>query len=53
MSSTTALRILAAVGILACLPIGQMIAAERSIAAMGKAADAFLASLTPEQRQQA
>jgi len=53
MSSTTALRILVAVGILACLPIGQMIAAERSIAAMAQAGDAFLASLTPEQRQQA
>ena len=43
----------AAAGILACLPLGQMIAAERSISAMASAADGFLAALTPEQRQQA
>lgn len=53
MRSLTWLRILTAGALLACLPLGQMVAAERSIAAMTKAADAFLASLTPEQRQQA
>jgi hypothetical protein len=51
--SSTRVRILAAAGILACLPLGQMIAAERSIAAMSQAAARFLAELTPEQRQQA
>ena len=51
--TSTCLRLTAAAAILACLPLGQMVAAERSIAAMTKAADAFLASLTPEQRQQA
>ena len=51
--SPTRMRILAAAGILACLPLGQMIAAERSIAAMSQAATRFLAELTPEQRQQA
>jgi hypothetical protein len=44
-------RILVAGAILACLPLGQMIAAERSIAAMSKAAESFLAALTPDQRQ--
>jgi hypothetical protein len=53
MTSSTRLRVLAAGAILACLPIGQMIAAERSIAAMSQAATRFLAELTPEQRQQA
>mgnify|MGYP001285209860 CR=1 FL=1 len=53
MRSLTWLRILTAGALLACLPLGQMVAAERSIAAMTKAADAFLASLTPEQRRQA
>jgi hypothetical protein len=47
------MRILAAAGILACLPLGRMIAAERSISAMSQAATRFLAELTPEQRQQA
>ena len=51
--SLTLRRILVAAGILACLPLGQMIAAERSIAAMSQAATRFLAELTPEQRQQA
>jgi hypothetical protein len=51
--SRTLVRILAPAGILACLPLGQMIAAERSIAAMSQAATRFLAELTPEQRQQA
>jgi hypothetical protein len=51
--STSCIRALAAAGILACLPLGQMIAAERSIAAMSQAATRFLAELTPEQRQQA
>lgn len=53
MLSMTTIRVLSAGAILAVLPLGQMLAAERSIAAMGKAADAWLASLTPEQRQQA
>ncbi len=44
-------RALVAGAILACLPLGQMIAAERSVAAMSKAAQGFLAALTPEQRQ--
>jgi hypothetical protein len=51
--SSNGLRIAAAAGILACLPLGQMIAAERAIAAMTLAATSFLAELTPEQRQQA
>jgi Protein of unknown function (DUF3500) len=51
--SPTRMRILAAAGIFACLPLGQMIAAERSISAMSQAATRFLAELTPEQRQQA
>jgi Protein of unknown function (DUF3500) len=50
---STRLRLAAAAGILACLPLGQMIAAERSLAAMATAAEKFLADLTPEQRQQA
>jgi hypothetical protein len=51
--SPTRMRILAAAGILACLPLGRMIAADRSISAMSQAATRFLAELTPEQRQQA
>ena len=51
--NSTRLRLAAAAGILACLSLGQMIAAERSIAAMASAADGFLGALTPEQRQQA
>jgi Protein of unknown function (DUF3500) len=51
--TSTRLRLAAAAGILACLPLGQMMAAERSIAAMASAANRFLAELTPEQRQQA
>jgi hypothetical protein len=51
--SLTGLRLATAAGILACLPLGQTIAAERSIAAMGEAATRLLAELTPEQRQQA
>jgi Protein of unknown function (DUF3500) len=51
--SLTALRLATAAGILACLPLGQTIAAERSIAAMSQAATRFLAELTPEQRQHA
>ena len=50
---STRLRLAVAAGIFACLPLGQMIAAERAIAAMASAADGFLAGLTPEQRQQA
>ena len=50
---STRLRLLTAAGILVCLPLGQMIAAERSIAAMASAADGLLGALTPEQRQQA
>jgi Protein of unknown function (DUF3500) len=49
--SPTRMRILAAAGILACLPLGRMIAADRSISAMSQAATRFLAELTPEQRQ--
>ena len=52
MSSITRLRILVAGAIIGCLPLGHMIAAERSISAMTRAAGAFLDSLTPEQRQQ-
>lgn len=46
-------RLLLPVAILACLPIGRMVAVERSITAMTKAANAFLAELTPEQREAA
>jgi hypothetical protein len=53
MTPSTRVRVLAAGAILACLPLGQMIAADRSIAAMSQAATKFLAELTPEQRQQA
>jgi hypothetical protein len=53
MTPSTRVRVLAAGAILACLPLGQMLAAERSIAAMSQAATKFLAELTPEQRQQA
>jgi len=53
MSPRTRWRLFAAAAILACLPLGRMIAAERSIAAMSQAASRFLAELTPEQRQQA
>jgi hypothetical protein len=49
--SPTTLRLAAAAGILACLPLGQMLAAERSLAAMATAAERFLAELTSEQRQ--
>jgi hypothetical protein len=48
---STRLRLAAVAGILACLPLGQMLAVERSMAAMATAADRFLAELTPEQRQ--
>ena len=51
--TSTRYRLLAAACILACLPLGQMIAAERSIGAMSQAATRFLAELTAEQRQQA
>ncbi|MGE0464558.1 MAG: hypothetical protein AB7Q16_24580 [Vicinamibacterales bacterium] len=44
---TTGYRLLAAAAILACLPIGQLVAAERSIAAMTTAATRFLASRWP------
>jgi hypothetical protein len=47
------LRIAVAGGVLALLPIGQMIAAERSIATMTQAANRFLEELTPQQREQA
>jgi hypothetical protein len=53
MSSMSGLRLVTAGAILACLPLGQMLAAERSISAMSQAATRFLAELTPEQRQQA
>lgn len=51
--ATTERRVLAAAVILGLLPLGQMLAAERSIAAMSQAATRFLAALTPEQRAQA
>ena len=50
---STRLRLAAAAAILACLPLGQIIAAERSIRSMATAADGFLGALTPEQRQHA
>ncbi|MEZ5418223.1 MAG: DUF3500 domain-containing protein [Vicinamibacterales bacterium] len=51
--ATTERRVAAAAMILGLLPLGQMLAAERSIAAMSQAATRFLAALTPEQRAQA
>lgn len=53
MQRMTAYRLVVAVGILALLPLGRMVAAERSIAAMATAATGFLESLSPEQRRQA
>ncbi len=46
-------RVLAAAVLVGIGAIGSMIAAERSAAPMATAAKAFLAALTPEQRQQA
>jgi hypothetical protein len=46
-------RAILAVGFAAALAIGSMIAAERTSSSMASAATKFLASLTPEQRQQA
>jgi hypothetical protein len=53
MLTTNRLRLAAAATVLLALPLANMIAAERSIAAMSDAATRFLAELTPEQRQQA
>ena len=46
-------RVLLAVGCVGAALAGALIAAEQSAASMTSAATAFLASLTPEQRQQA
>jgi len=46
-------RVLLASGCLLAVLVGSLVAAERSSASMTSAATAFLASLTPEQRQQA
>ena len=46
-------RILLAAAVVAALPAGALIASARAATAMASAANAFLASLTPEERQQA
>ena len=46
-------RVLLAIGLLAALPVAGLIASARTAASMAATADKFLASLTPEQRQQA
>ncbi len=51
MVKTNRLRAAVALGVLAWLPLGHLVAAERSIKAMTGAATGFLASLTPEQRE--
>jgi hypothetical protein len=52
MKSTLARRLCLAILVIAAAAIGSTIAAERSSAAMAAAASKFIASLTPEQRQQ-
>src|SRR5207245_1085690 len=52
MKSTTVRRLCLAILVIAAAAIGPTIAAERSSAAMAAAASKFIASLTPEQRQQ-
>ena len=49
----TSPRLLLVVGCALLAGAGALVAAERSSSAMAGAANAFLASLTPEQRQQA
>ena len=46
-------RVLLAVAVVAALPVAGLIASARAASGMATAADAFLASLTPEQKQQA
>jgi hypothetical protein len=46
-------RVLLAIGVLAALPIGALVASARTASNMASAANKFLASLTPEERQQA
>ena len=53
MRTKSSLRVWLVVGSLAAGVAGALIGAERSSSAMGSAATKFLASLTPEQRQQA
>ena len=52
MKSIIARRLCLAILVIAAAAIGPTIAAERSSAAMAAAASKFIASLTPEQRQQ-
>jgi hypothetical protein len=53
MSRFTSPRIILAIGVLAAALGGAVVAQQRSTASMTTAATGFLASLTPEQRQQA
>jgi hypothetical protein len=53
MTSHLARRLSLAVLLMTAVAIGSMVAAERSSTAMAAAGSTFLASLTPEQRQQA
>jgi Protein of unknown function (DUF3500) len=46
-------RVLLAIGVLATLPIGALVASSRTASSMASAANKFLASLTPEERQEA
>jgi hypothetical protein len=46
-------RVMLAVAVVAALPVAGLIASARAASGMATAADAFLASLTPEQKQQA
>jgi Protein of unknown function (DUF3500) len=53
MTRFTSPRIILAIGLLAALGGGAVVAQQRSSASMTTAATSFLASLTPEQKQQA
>lgn len=53
MSRFRSARLLLAIGVLAALPLGALVASARAASNMATAANAFLASLTPEERQQA
>lgn len=53
MRTSISPRVLVAAGLVAVLGVGVLTGAERSSAAMTSAASKFVASLTPEQRQQA
>lgn len=53
MTHLRSARLLLAIGVLAALPIGLLVASAGAASNMAGAANKFLASLTPEERQQA